>query len=61
MTVRRRELIRYFEENGFYLRRERQAFHLHQWQGRRSGEAAALLDRIVANQLCRQAGLKAKF
>ncbi len=62
MTVRRRDLIRYFEENGFYLKREGGKHSIYT-----DGEVVVpvkrqrALDRIVANQLCRQAGLKAKY
>ena len=62
MTVRRRELIRYFEENDFYLRREGGKHSIYT-----NGKVVVpvkrqrVLDRIIANQLCRQAGLKAKF
>ena len=55
MTVRRRELIRYFEENGFYLRREGGKHSIY------TNDKAVVpvkrqrvLDRIVANQLCRR-------
>jgi predicted RNA binding protein YcfA (HicA-like mRNA interferase family) len=62
MSVNRRELIRYLEDNGFPLVRE---------GGRHSiwGKGAVkvpikrhrVFDRITANELCRQAGLAPKF
>ncbi len=62
MTVRRRELIRFLEENGFYLRREG-GNHSIYTNGKEvvPVKRQRVLDRIIANQLCRQAGLKAKF
>ena len=55
-------MIRYFEENEFYLRREGGKHSIYT-----NGKVVVpvkrqrVLDRIIANQLCRQAGLKAKF
>ena len=62
MTVKRRDLIRFFEENDFYLKREGAKHSIYT-----NGEVVVpikrqrALDRIIANQLCRQAGLKPKF
>ncbi len=62
MTDRRRELIRCLEESGFYLRREG-GNHSIYTNGKEvvPVKRQRILDRIIANQLCRQAGLKAKF
>jgi predicted RNA binding protein YcfA (HicA-like mRNA interferase family) len=62
MSVKRRDLVKYFEENGFCLLRE---------GGKHSTYSNDLktipikrhrtFDRITANELCKQAGLKPKF
>lgn len=62
MSVKRRDLIKYLENNGFYLLRQ---------GGRHSIYANDVktipvkrhrtIDRIAANELCKQAGLKPKF
>ncbi|MGV8125528.1 MAG: type II toxin-antitoxin system HicA family toxin [Candidatus Xenobiia bacterium LiM19] len=62
MSVKRRDLIKYLEENGFYLLRE---------GGKHSVYTNGIetvpvkrhtdLDRITANELCKQAGLKPEF
>ena len=62
MSVKRQDLVRYLEANGFYLLRE----------GRRHSiftdgvktvpiKRHRALDRITANELCKQAGLAPKF
>jgi mRNA interferase HicA len=62
MSVKRRDLIKYFEENGFSLLREGKKHSIY------SNKEKAIpikrhrtLDRITANQLCKQAGLDPKF
>ena len=62
MSVNRRELIRYFEENGFYLLREGGKHSIY------TNEKKVIpvkrhkqFDRITANELCKQAGLDPKF
>jgi mRNA interferase HicA len=62
MSVKPRDLIKSFEAGGFYLLRE---------GGKRSiytnGEKTVpierhrIIDRITANELCKQAGLKPQF
>lgn len=62
MSIKRRDLISYLEENGFYLLRERRRHSIYT-DGikvvpvKRKKE----LDRITANELCKQAGLEPKF
>lgn len=62
MSVTRRELLKYFEQSGFTLLREGKKHSIYtngaktipvkrQW----------VIDRITANQLCKQAGLEPKF
>ena len=62
MSVKRRDLIKHFEENGFYLLREGRKHSIYT-NGikvvpvKRKRE----LDRITANELCKQAGIEPKF
>lgn len=62
MSVKRRDLVRYLEENEFYLVREGPKHSIYT-NGikvvpvKRKRE----LDRITANELCKQAGLPPKF
>ncbi len=63
MSVSRRDLIRYFEENGFFLRREGGSHSIYS-----NGQGVSvpikrhkLFDRITANELCKQAGLPKVF
>ncbi len=62
MSVNRRELVRYFEANGFYLLREGDKHSIYT-NGARTVPVKRhrSLDRITANELCKQAGLKPKF
>ena len=62
MSVKRRDLIRYFEKNGFYLLREGGKHTIY------TNDKKVIpvkryrhLDRITANELCKQAGLDPKF
>ncbi|MCI0419709.1 MAG: type II toxin-antitoxin system HicA family toxin [Acidobacteria bacterium] len=62
MPVKRRDLVRYFEEIGFSLLREggKHSIYTNQVKTvpiKRHGAT----DRITANELCKQAGLKPKF
>ncbi len=59
MSVKRRDLIRYLEQNGFFLKREgkRHSFYAHE-----DGRATAvkrhnILDRISANEVLKDAKL----
>jgi predicted RNA binding protein YcfA (HicA-like mRNA interferase family) len=62
VSVNRRELVRYFEQNGFYLLREG-AKHAIYTNGTKTipVKRHRLFDRITANELCKQAGLAPKF
>lgn len=62
MSVRRRELIRYLKENGFYLLREGSKHSIYT-DGVKTipVKRHRLFDRITANELCKQAGLKPKY
>ena len=62
MPVKRRDLVKYFEENGFHLLREGRKHSIYT-----NGDKTVpvkrhrAIDRITANELCKQAGLKPKF
>jgi len=62
MSVSRRDLVRYLEQNGFYLLREG-AKHAIYTNGDRTipVKRHRTLDRITANELCKQAGLSPRF
>jgi mRNA interferase HicA len=62
MSVKRRDLIRYLEKNGFHLLREGGKHPIY------TNDKKVIpikrhkqLDRITANELCKQAGLDPKF
>jgi len=62
MSVNRRDLIKYLKINGFTLLREGSNHSIYT-----NGEKTIpikrhrTLDRITANEICRQAGLKKRF
>ncbi|WPL19110.1 YcfA-like protein [Thiorhodovibrio winogradskyi] len=62
MSVKRRDLVRYLESKGFYLLREG-ANHSIYSDGVRviPVKRHRQLDRITANELCKQAGLDPKY
>ena len=62
MSVKRRELVKYLEENGFSLLREGKKHSIYT-KGERTIpiKRHRMLDRITANQLCKQAGVEPKF
>jgi mRNA interferase HicA len=62
MAVKRRELVRYFEQNGFRLLRQggKHAIYTNDEKTIPIKRHRAI-DRITANELCKQAGLKPKF
>ena len=62
MSVNRRDLIRYLEENGFRLLREG-GNHSIYTNGAKviPVKRHKRLDRITANELCKQAGLLPRF
>jgi predicted RNA binding protein YcfA (HicA-like mRNA interferase family) len=62
MSVKRRDLIKYLQENGFYLLREGGNHSIY------TNDIKIIpikrhrqFDRITANELCKQAGLSPKF
>jgi len=62
MSVKRRDLVQYLEDNGFYLLREGGNHSIY------TNNTITLpvkrhniFDRITANEICKQAGLKKKF
>jgi predicted RNA binding protein YcfA (HicA-like mRNA interferase family) len=62
MSVKRRDLIRYLEKNGFYLLREGGKHSIY------TNDIKVVpvkrhkqFDRIPANEICKQAGLEPKF
>jgi mRNA interferase HicA len=62
MSVRRRDLVKYFEENGFYLLREGAKHSIYTNNEKTIPiKRHRTIDRITANELCKQAGLKPKF
>ncbi len=62
MSVKRKDLIKYFEENGFYLLREGGNHSIYTNNERTVPvKRHRTLDRITANELCKQAGLKPRF
>ncbi|MEE4111662.1 MAG: type II toxin-antitoxin system HicA family toxin [Desulfobacteraceae bacterium] len=62
MSVKRRDLIQYLEQHGFYLLREG-ANHAIYTNGKKviPVKRHKKFDRITANELCKQAGLQPKF
>ncbi len=62
MSVKRADLIKYLKQSGFYLLREGGRHSIYT-----NGEKTIpikrhrTLDRITANELCKQAGLSPKF
>ncbi len=62
MSVKRHELIKDLKENGFYLLREGAKHSIY------TNDIKTIpikrhrnIDRITANELCKQAGIKPKF
>jgi len=62
LSVKRRDLVRYLEANGFYLLREGRKHSIYT-DGVKiiPVKRHRTLDRITANELCRQAGLAPEF
>ena len=62
MSVNRRELVKYLESNGFYLVREGSKHSIYTNGTKMIPiKRHRSLDRITANELCKQAGLAPKF
>ena len=62
MSVKRPDLVVYFEEHGFYFLREGKK-HTIYTNGLKTIpiKRHRIFDRITANELCKQAGLIPKF
>ena len=62
MSIKRRELISYFEKNKYYLPREGSNHSIY-YNGSKAipVKRHRQFDRITANELCKQAGLKPMF
>lgn len=62
MSVKRRDLIQYMEEQGFYILREGSNHTIFTNNLKTIPvKRHRVLDRITANELCKQAGIKPKF
>ena len=62
MSVKRKDLIKYLESNGFYLLREGGNHSIYTNNHKTIPlKRHKLFDRITANQICKQAGLPKKF
>ena len=62
MSVKRRDLIRYLEENGFFILREGKSHSIYTNNKKTIPvKRHKTIDRITANELCKQAGLGPKF
>ena len=63
MSVNRRDLVRHFEKNGFFLEREgaRHSIYSDGERKRIPIKRHRTFDRITANNLCKQAGIPQAF
>jgi len=62
MSIKRSELVKYLEKNGFYLLREGNKHSIYTNNSKTIPiKRHRTIDRITANELCKQAGLKPKF
>ena len=62
MSVKRRDLVRYLEENGFSLLREGGNHSIYSDKTKTIPvKRHRTFDRITANAICKQAGLLPKF
>ncbi|MBW1660084.1 MAG: type II toxin-antitoxin system HicA family toxin [Deltaproteobacteria bacterium] len=62
MSVKRRELVKYLSDNGFFLLREGANHSIYSNRIKVIPiKRHRVLDRITANEICKQAGLKPKF
>jgi len=58
MSVKRRDLVRYLEQNGFVLLREGKKHFIYQKDDKAIPvKRHRVFDRITANEICKQAGL----
>jgi len=62
MSVKRRDLVAYLEQNGFILLREGGKHSIYS-NGVKTVpiKRHRTLDRVTANELCKQAGLQSRF
>jgi predicted RNA binding protein YcfA (HicA-like mRNA interferase family) len=62
MSVKRRDIIKHFEDNGYSLLREGKK-HTIYTNGKKAIpiKRHTTIDRITANQLCKQAGIEPRF
>jgi predicted RNA binding protein YcfA (HicA-like mRNA interferase family) len=62
MSVKRRDLISYLRQNGFSLLRQNKKHSIYS-NGARTipVKRHRTIDRLTANELCKQAGLEPKF
>jgi len=62
MSVKRRDLVQYLEANGFYLLREGANHSVYTNNSRTIPvKRHRTFDRITANEICKQAGLRPQF
>ena len=62
VSVKRKELIKYLEENGFYLLREGGNYSIYTNDIKTLPvKKHRIIDRITANAICKQADLLPKF
>ena len=62
MSVKRRDLVSYLEENGFFLIREGSNHSIFCKDKKIVPvKRHSTFDRITANEICKQAGLEKKF
>ena len=62
MSVKRRDLVRSLEENGFMLLREGKNHSIYANDKKTIPvKRHKTFDRITANELCKQAGLRPKY
>ena len=62
MSIRRRDLVRYFTQNGFRLLREGSRHSIYTNDTKTIPiKRHRIIDRITANEICKQAGLAPKF
>ena len=62
MSAKRRDVVKYFEANGFYLLREGSNHSIYTNDAKTIPiKRHSTIDRITANELCKQAGLEPKF
>jgi mRNA interferase HicA len=62
MSVKRRDLVKYLEKNGFYLLREGKKHSIYTNDVKTIPiKRHQTIDRITANELCKQAGINPRF